>query len=141
MTWQPFDTTIIGNQSQVLLDDQFIGDTPGEDLPNLAWFGIWCLQDAEGHYWNPAETDKLDDMENGLLGLAAQFADGWGVYVRRVVSSGKREYFFYYGGEADMPGVLPALQHLYPDYRIEFDSRPDPKWEDSFSWLKESPNA
>lgn len=55
MTWQLFDTTIVGNQSQVLLDDQFVADMPGEELPNLAWFGVWCQQDTEGRLWNHAE--------------------------------------------------------------------------------------
>jgi hypothetical protein len=39
MAWQLFDTTIIGNQSQVLLDDQYISDKPGAALPNLATAG------------------------------------------------------------------------------------------------------
>lgn len=53
MTWQLFDIAIIGNQSQVLLDDQYISDNPGALLPDIAWFAVWCLQDTAGHYWNP----------------------------------------------------------------------------------------
>lgn len=40
MTWQLFDKEIVGNQAQVLLDDQFVSDNPGEALPNIAWFGV-----------------------------------------------------------------------------------------------------
>ena len=46
MTWQHYDTEILGNQSQVLLDDNFVGDIPGDELPNLAWIGVWCQKDA-----------------------------------------------------------------------------------------------
>lgn len=141
MTWQLFDTTIVGNQSQVLIDDQFIADNPGEDLPNIAWFGVWCEQDADGHFWNPAETDKLDRLESDLLRLATQYSNGWAVYVRRAISAGKREYFFYYGGDAELPAVLPEIQKLYPEYRIEYDVKPDPSWTFYFGWLKEAPNA
>ena len=40
MTWQLFDTTLAGNQFQVLLDDQYISDNPGKELPNPGWFGL-----------------------------------------------------------------------------------------------------
>lgn len=30
MTWQLFDAEILGNQAQILLDDQFITDNPGD---------------------------------------------------------------------------------------------------------------
>ena len=141
MAWQLFDTTIVGNQSQVLLDDQYVSDNPGEELPNLAWFGVWCQQDTDGHYWNPAESDTLDKIEHNLLGLVSQFGNGWAVYVRRAISAGKREYFIYYGGEASIIEALPALQALHPEYRIEYDSKEDPQWSYYFAWLKEAPNA
>jgi len=141
MTWQLFDIEILGNQAQVLVDDQYIADNPGESLPNIAWFGVWCLKDTDGHFWSPEETDMLDQIESELLGLAAQFGNGWAVYVRRVISAGKREYFFYFGGDATLADALPALQALYPEYRIEYDVKPDPEWSYYFSWLKESPNA
>lgn len=141
MTWQLFDTEILGNQAQVLVDDQYITDNPGQSLPNIAWFGVWCLKDTDGRFWSPEEADMLDQIESELLGLAAQFGNGWAVYVRRVISAGKREYFFYFGGDATLADALPALQALHPEYRIEYDVKPDPTWSHYFSWLKESTNA
>ena len=141
MTWRLFDTTIIGNQSQILLDDQFAADIPGDELPNLAWLGVWCQQDTEGRLWNHAETDTLDQIENDLLRLASQFGNGWAVYVRRAISAGKREYCFYYGGDAALNEALPPLQKLHPEYRIEYDANPDPQWSLYTAWLKEAPNS
>ena len=141
MTWQLFDATIVGNQSQVLLDDQFVSDNPGEALPNIAWFGVWCMQDTDGQFWNPEEADMLEQIETELLDLAAQHSNGWAVYVRRAISAGKREYFFYFGGDATLYEVLPALKALHPEYRIEYDTKVDPEWTHYFSWLKEAPNA
>lgn len=140
MTWQLFDTTVVGNQSQILLDDQYLTELPGEELPTLAWFGVWCQQDTNGHYWNPTETDTLDAIEKDLLGLVSQHGNGWAVYVRRAVSAGKREYFFYCGEETAVHQALPAIQALYPEYRIEFDIKPDPQWTFYTSWLKQAPN-
>ena len=141
MTWQLFDATIIGNQAQVLLDDQLVSDNPGEALPNIAWFGVWCMKDTDGQFWNPEEADMLEQIETELLELATQHSNGWAVYVRRAISAGKREYFFYFGGDATLYEVLPALQALHPEYRIEYDTKVDPEWTYYFSWLKEAPNA
>jgi hypothetical protein len=141
MTWQLFDIEILGNQAQVLLDDQYVADNPGAELPNIAWFGVWCQQDTGGHYWNPEETDKLNQIEQQLLDLAGQYGNGWAVYVRRVISAGKREYFFYFGEDASLVNVLAELKMLYPEYRIEYDVKPDLDWSHYSSWLKEAPNA
>lgn len=141
MTWQLFDATIVGNQFQVLLDDQFISDNPGEALPNIAWFGVWCQKDTDGQFWNPEEADMLEQIESELLESAARHSNGWAVYVRRAISAGKREYFFYFGGDAALFQVLPELQALHPEYRIEYDTKVDPDWTHYFSWLKEAPNA
>ena len=141
MTWQLFDIEIVGNQAQVLLDDQFVSDNPGEALPNIAWFGVWCQKDTIGQFWHPEETDTLNQIEHELLDLAGQFGNGWAVYVRRVFTAGKREYFFYYGDGATLSDALPALQALHPEYRIEYDVKPDPDWSYYFAWLKEAPNA
>ena len=60
MAWQLFDTTIVGNQSQVLPDDHYLSGLPGEELPNLAWCGVWCQQDTEGHYCTPDYRIEFD---------------------------------------------------------------------------------
>lgn len=141
MSWQLFDTSIVGNQSQILLDDQFVADIPGEELPNLAWFGVWCQMDTEGRYWNHAETDTLDLIESNLLRMASHFSNGWAVYVRRSISAGKREYFFYYGGDAALDLALPEIQKLHPEYRIEYENEPDPLWSLYKTWLTEMSDA
>ena len=86
----------------------------------MGWFAVWCQQDTDGHYWNPAESDTLDKIEHDLIELVSQFGNDWAVYVRRAISAGKREYFFYYGGDASIIEALPALQAMHPEYRIEF---------------------
>lgn len=139
MTWQLYDTEILGKQSQVLLDDSFVGNIPGDELPNLALISLWCQQDTDGHYWNPDETDTLDMIEHDLLELVSQNGHGWAVYARRVASEGLREYFFYYGGDADLIKVAPALKEKYPGYRIESEAKPDPEWKLYLSWVKTAP--
>ena len=38
----PANLLNLGNQFQVLLDDQYTSDNPGEELPNLGWDGLVC---------------------------------------------------------------------------------------------------
>ncbi len=141
MAWQLFDTTLMGETFQILQDDRFAGNLPGEELPTLSWFGIWCRMDTDGSFWNHAETDALAQIEEDLLRLASEFGNGWVVYVRRAISAGKYEYYFYSGGDARLRDALKPLQDLHPGYRIEHDSQPDPEWSLYTTWLKEAPNS
>ena len=67
----------------------------------------------------------LDRIENDLQELVAQFGNGWVVFTRRPASAGLREYFFYFGGDAELGKVAPALKEKYPDtHRIRSKTRP-----------------
>lgn len=33
------------------------------------------------------------------------------------------------------------LKALHPEYRIEYDSQPDPQWSPYIDWLKSAPNS
>lgn len=110
----------------------------------MGWDGmVWCLVPAR-YRWPLLESGRIGHpgkIEHDLIGLVAKFGYGWAVYVRRAISAGKREYFFYYGGDASIIEALPELQAIHPEYRIEFDTKDDPQWSFYFSWLKEAPNA
>lgn len=140
MTWKFYEIRT-GDQkkAQALLDDRFDGAAPSDSLPNLGWVGIWCRQPVGGAYWSPAEAPILDAMEEDLIALAEKFGHGWAVYLRRLATPGVREYYFYFGGDADLRAMTDALKAKHPMYRIEFDSKPDPTWARYASWLAEAP--
>ena len=139
MTWKFFEVRLGDKKSQVLLDDRFASEPPTESLPNIGWFGVWCKEDPRGAYWAPQEASALDALEQDLIALAEQFGKGWAVYLRRHASPGLREYFFYFGEGADLGKVAVALTTKHAGYRIEYETRPDPKWSGYTSWLKEAP--
>ena len=122
---QLFDATIIGETpSKSCWKTVLWRKLQAKNCPNLAWFGVWCKQDTEGRFRDDAETDKLAEIESDLLKLASKFSNGWAVYVRCAKSAGRREYFFYYGGNAALHEMLKPLQNLHPEYRIGYDSQP-----------------
>lgn len=81
----------------------------------------------------------LDQIENDLLQLVERFGYGWAVYTRRVGRAAR--IFFYFGGDADLRKVAPVLKEKYPEYRIESEAKPDPKWELYLSWVKTAPHG
>ncbi|MFN0018044.1 MAG: DUF695 domain-containing protein [Pirellulaceae bacterium] len=138
MPWTHYQFEIHGRPVGVLLDTQFASQPQREQLPNVAWFGVFCRLPPSGAFWDPKEQEHLDAIESDLIGLCGSFGNGWAIYVRRVDTPGLREYYVYFGGIAELEKVLPGLKSLHADYRIEFESRPDPEWEQYESWIKES---
>jgi hypothetical protein len=138
MPWTHYQFEIEGKPACALLDTQFARQAPTEQLPNVAWFGVYCRLPAGGAHWDPNEQPVLDAIEDDLIRLCSYFGNGWAVYVRRLDTQGLREYYIYFGGSAELAKVLPSLKALHAGYRIEFESRPDPQWAHYRSWIKES---
>ena len=138
MAWTHYQFEVEGKPAGALLDTQFSNRAPADQLPNVAWFGVYCRLPAGGAFWDPKEQPMLDAVESDLIRLCSGFGNGWAVNVRRLDTPGLREYYVYFGGTAELEKVLPSLKALHTDYRIEFDSRPDPRWSHYQSWIKES---
>jgi hypothetical protein len=128
--------TQIGNQpAQILIDDGYRATAPIRELSGLAWFGVYCQSAPVDCFWEPAETDKLDDLEDDLIQLCHKFGEGKAIYVMRIATRGVREYFMYFGDSAKLNAVLPNLKTLHSNYRIEYDEKIDPGWNRYISCL------
>jgi hypothetical protein len=137
MPWAHYEFQAREKPASALLDTQFAEAAPSEKLPHIAWFGVYCKQPPGGSWWRPSEEPKLDAIEKDLITLCGSFGNGWAVYVRRLETPGLREYYVYFGGNAELHKVVPSLQALHGGYRLEFESRSDPEWSHYKSWLKE----
>jgi hypothetical protein len=137
MAWTHYQFDIQGNPAGALLDTQFAARPPADQLPKLAWFGVYCRQSPDGAFWDPKEQPALDAIENDLVRLCSEFGTGWAVYVRRLDTPGLREYYVYFGGSAELEKVLPCLKALHAGYRLEFESRADAQWAHYKAWIEE----
>ena len=135
MTWQTALLNIDGKPTHSMLDDRFEPDPPVDQLPHLAWFGIFCATDPGDHLWNPDEGAQLDAIEDDLLRLCDLHGSGWATYVQRLDTRGLREYYFYFGEGAALEKVLPELKTAHPRYRLEYDRIDDLKWSQYRKWL------
>ncbi len=141
MAWRFYEIRSGEKRMQVLLDNRFADEMPTAQLRDLAWFGVWCREDPGGAYWSPNEAPKLDELEEDLIALTEKHGNGWAVYLRRHATPGVREYYFYFGSGADLSKVAVLLRERHAGYRIEYETRPDPKWSSYTAWLKEAPGG
>src|SRR5262245_24950238 len=118
MSWTYYKFEIQDKPAGALLDTQFSGGPPKDQLPNVAWFGVHCRLPAGAGFWDPKEESDLDALESDLIQLCSSFGNGWAVYVRRLDTPGLREYYVYFGGDAEMEKVTPSLNALHAGYRI-----------------------
>jgi hypothetical protein len=138
MSWSTRITNIDARFAQVLIDERFSSSAPVQQLPRLAWFGVYAKADPGGAFWHPDETASLNAIEDDLIRLCGKFGRGWVVYVLRLDTRGIREYFLYFGGSADMPSAFEHLRLAHPDYRIEYEEIADPSWRRYISCLPSS---
>jgi len=138
MAWTHYELEIHGKSASALLDKRFATRAPKDQLPKVAWFGVYCRQPPGDAFWNLKEQPALDAIEHDLIRLCGTFGNGWAVYVRRLDTPGLREYYVYFGESAELEKVLPSTNALHPEYRIEFETRTDPQWTHYESWIQES---
>jgi len=74
----------------------------------------------------PDYNHELAGMDHELI--AAFDIDRMGVSVLVETFGGKRHYYFYVADNADVPAVISAIACRYPDERLSWSVRPDPRW-------------
>ena len=120
---------------------RFAQEFPVKELPRLSWLGVYCSRPAGGAFWDPEEADALDRIENDLVKLSGTCRHGWVVYVLRVATPGIREYYLYHADQAELSKVFLALEAIYPNYRIEFETTNDVAWEQYGRYVTSGPNG
>ena len=135
MAWQTALLNFDGRPGHTMVDDRFATDPPADQLPHLAWFGVFCAKAPGGGLWDPEEGAQLDTIEDDLIQLCERHGNGWAAYVHRLDTAGLREYYIYFGDGAALDKVLPVLKAAHPSYRLEFDRIDDPKWAQYRKWL------
>lgn len=92
-----------------------------------------------------AEYDTLVAIEDQLIEALKE--DFGALYVGRITTDGRREFFFYSGGAGDVAGVAKAALSQFAGYRIEAWGQADPLWKQyldvlyprgaSLRWIKD----
>jgi Family of unknown function (DUF695) len=135
MAWRTALLNFDGKPGHTMVDDRFADNPPVDQLPHLAWFGVYCATPPGDHFWNADEGPQLDAVEDDLIKLCDQHGDGWAAYVHRLDTAGLREYYIYFGEGASIDKVLPELKAAHPSYRLEYDRIDDLKWAQYRKWL------
>lgn len=138
MAWQLVEMGNEAEPCQLMLDDRFQSDIPGEELPTLSRLRFWCTKTPNGYYWHPDESADIEKIEDAVLRLADLHGDGWVVYVARRAVPGCLEYGFYSGGGVQLDGLLQDLEDAFPAYRFELEASADPEWSSYAGWFAEA---
>jgi Family of unknown function (DUF695) len=133
MAWAQRTTEVGGRPAEQTIDKGFSSSAPVSELPRLAWFSVHARMSPGDGMVNPKEVDTLDAIEEDLVRLCDAFGRGSALYISRVVSPGLRQYYLYYGGNAELDNALPSLRSSYPKYQIDFEEKPDAAW----AWYRE----
>lgn len=141
MAWKSYFCEIEDRLASVLIDRRFENEFPLKELPKLFWVAVFANSPGDGSFWHPDETPALDDIEGNLLKLAESFGNGWIVYVIRIDSVGVREYYFYYGKNAEIEKVTNLLKSMHPSYRIESETSEDAYWDQYKNYISFESNA
>lgn len=135
MTWRMAMLNFDGKPGHTMVDDRFAKNAPIDQLPSLAWFGLYCAKAPGGGFWDPDEGEQLDAIELDLIALCDRQGNGWVAYVQRLDTPGLREYYMYFGEGANIDHVLTDLRTAHPNYRLEYDRFEDPNWAQYQKWL------
>jgi hypothetical protein len=135
MAWRTAFLNFDGKPGHVIVDDRFADNPPVDQLPYLAWFGVYCTKAPGGGLWDLSEGAQLDAIEDDLTKLCERHGNGWAAYVQRLDTPGLREYYIYFGEGAGLDNVLAELKAAHPNYRLEFDRIDDLKWAQYRKWL------
>lgn len=135
MAWRQYICELDGKLASVLVDQRFENEFPLKELSKLFWVAVYFNFPSDESFWHPDEASALEDIENNLIKLAQSFGSGWIVYLIRIDTKGVREYFFYYGENADIDKTATLLKSLHPAYRIESDAKEDAEWDEYRKYL------
>jgi hypothetical protein len=100
---------------------------PDASRPALLWVAVYCRLPAGGACWDPSETEALDRLGEHLVTSVSNRLSAR--YVLHIDTPGIQEYFLYASAGDDLGGAVALTKQAFPDYRIDFDSTVDRKWE------------
>jgi hypothetical protein len=126
-SWIDYICEIQEKPSLVLLNVGVRAAVPDTHRPALLWVGVYCRLNAGGAFWDEAETETLDRLEDHLLAnLPSKLS---ATYVLRIATPGMREYFFYAPTPDGLTEAVALTGRTFAAYRIECDSILDCDWE------------
>lgn len=135
MAWITYTCNINSKLAQVLIENSFENQIPIKELPFLVCIGVYCKMPSGNSFHNPAETEKLDEIEDNLFKFCSNYGNGQALYTHRIGTSGIREYFIYRGEKAEINKAVASLKSTYPTYKIETDTMNDDDWNEYRKYL------
>jgi hypothetical protein len=127
--WNVYYCEVSGRPAQVIVNTHYPEEPPFEQLPFPLWFAIYCNKPPGPAFWDPDETELLDEIEDDLLATVASWKQGCVFYSLRIATPGLREYYIYAKDADGLQSIIDEIRAQNPTYRLDGDAMRDESWE------------
>lgn len=125
--WDFYQCRLNGKPASIYLDMGLKKSAPRPKLHALLVVRVFLRYPDPGNGMSTdAEYEVLVAIEDQLAQALKE--DVGAVYVGRITTDGRREFFFYSPGAGDFGSIARAALSAFPGYRIEAWGQADPGW-------------
>lgn len=135
--WDFYFSNVDGRLASLFVNIGLYNAAPFADKPNVAWVSIKMNDPNADGLSSQGESDKLFEIEDALA--KAMAAKSNSVYVGRLTSAGRRDFYFYSGDTDLYENTLSSVMSAYPDYKFDFGIKEDKEWKGYLDFLYPSP--
>jgi hypothetical protein len=137
--WQSYLCKINDELASVFVDLAKSAVAPLPTRPKLVWLWIRLNQPRQDGLSSDAEFQSLCDFEDDLEASIEQ--SGACVYVGRITTKGRREFYFYAEEKFDLNAGIAGVLAKHSTYAFQKGEKLDASWDHFLQTLLPGPNG
>ena len=135
--WSPYMCKVNNMVASVFVDLGVKAIAPDKNKPELLW--VWVSMNSVREDGLPKDNEfeaqnKIEDILESEITKKLK-----AIYVGRVTTSGRREYYFFGPSDNNFENTVKAIMHKFPNNKYQFGSKSDPNWSQYFEFLYPTP--
>ncbi len=132
-TWEFYFTRIEDKPASLLVDLGIHPHVPLADKSQLVWIDLHLQEFQADGFSTQSESERLASLEDQLTAAMLHQADA--LFVGRITTDGRREYYFYTADSASAQAVAAEALSAWADYHWETHCQADPDWRQYLEFL------
>jgi uncharacterized protein DUF695/regulator of ribonuclease activity B len=134
--WDFYFCQVEGRPASIFLDLGIAAEAPVASHPHLGYVSVEMRMPRRDGLSSQEEFETLSAIDDALPAGVAD--NGNAFYVGRKTSDGSRDYFFFAADPGAFAADVERTMALFPAYRFDSGSQPDPGWSTYFDFLSPS---
>jgi hypothetical protein len=124
--WDFYRCLVNDASASIFLDLTLQADAPQPERPHLLSVWVYMLNPRLDGLSNSNEETQLFEIEDRLAAVLADRAGA--LYVGRITTSGRREYYYYATAATGFEAAVSEGMSVFPAYRHDCDEQDDAQW-------------